>query len=238
MKKTNQIRGNEMRIVNTINLENSTNEFWNGSGALYLKNDNLRVARMQDSIKITDLTNALKRGKDVVSYTINWNRTGDNSCDIMQDLLIDIGYNFSALFHDVLNQIDFLPTSYGGFKSIENNGLTYYKSVEKGIRQFSPFNLDQVKPLKTMPKKWTLSHAIRILINDQFENLKCTGKYTDDYAFDAAYDFQQGKIADRISFVKRIIERPSGWWVSFRENKLSICCHTFDLNSCEPMLAK
>jgi hypothetical protein len=79
--------------------------------------------------------------------------------------------------------------------------------------------------------KWTLRHAIRALVNGQFEWLKCTGYYTDDYAWDMAMNYRQGEIPDAVSFAADVLESPSGWWVSGREeNVVYMCCHSFDNN--------
>ena len=122
------------------------------------------------------------------------------------------------------------------YNPVRENGLEFYRSEVKGIRVFSPFNLDKVKPLKAMPKKWTLRHVYSALINGQFKDLKCNYVLTDDYAWDAACDYRKGEIKAPIEFVKGIIENPSGWWTSYRDGEVAICCHSFDSNSFNPVI--
>lgn len=56
------------------------------------------------------------------------------------------------------------------------------------------------------------------------------GRYTDDYAADAAYDFYRGEI-DLQAFAQDIYEHPSGWrfwWHDESRKEITAACHTFD----------
>ena len=61
--------------------------------------------------------------------------------------------------------------------------------------------------------------------------VKCTGRYTDDYAWDAATNF--GKCTLSPEAVEKLAERiersPSGWWASpnSREPHIDLGCHSF-----------
>lgn len=56
------------------------------------------------------------------------------------------------------------------------------------------------------------------------------GRYTDDYAADAAYDFYRGEI-DLKAFALDIYEHPQGWrfwWNNENRTDIVAACHTFD----------
>lgn len=63
---------------------------------------------------------------------------------------------------------------------------------------FNPFNLDALKPLKAIPKRWKLMDLVKVLVNGQFHSLKQNYYYTDDYLHDAAMGFRKGYIDNPI----------------------------------------
>ena len=77
---------------------------------------------------------------------------------------------------------------------------------------------------------------VRALINGQFESLRKNYYLTDDYAWDAAVNFQEGEIADVINFVEKIVEDPSGWRAYRDGGTVSISCHSFDSNKFVPKI--
>lgn len=99
-------------------------------------------------------------------------------------------------------------------------------------RVFSPFALHQLKPLPTIPDKWTLLHAKRALANNQFLHLVCTGKYSDDYAEDSATNCGKNVKLNALHLLEQLVERPFGWR-STREpdtNVVRVCQYHFDTN--------
>lgn len=102
-----------------------------------------------------------------------------------------------------------------------------------GMRVFSPFAKARLKPLKALPPGWNLTHVRRALANGQFAKFCCNGVYTDDYAYDAAVNFQKGEIEGVDEFLQKLVEHPSGWWTSLDKatKHVNICCHHFDSNS-------
>lgn len=200
----------------------------------YSRKENASVQLNSDGIYITDLTHALERGKDVDSYTIRWDRWKYDTVSIL---------NFVAHFDYNLNKIlEFLKSleyqEYRGTKFEFQNGeysyeVEIFQTIRKGVRVFSPFALGRLKPLKTAPKKWTVNHAIRAIVNGQVKNLKCDGYYTDDYAYDAADNFGKREISAPLDFAKRIVESPSGWWVLESGRQIHLSCYHFDNNSFE-----
>ena len=49
----------------------------------------------------------------------------------------------------------------------------------------------KIRPIKT-PEKWTLPHVWKAILSGQIYMGQCDGRYTDDYAYDAAVDFKSG----------------------------------------------
>ena len=209
-----------MNIMDTINdLDSYIKALRHQDDSIYLKKDNLKVTIYSGgNIYLTDITNALKRGKTCTRISIQSDKMDHEE---IETLIFDCNYNFKKLF-DILNSLDI-----SGNDSLNYKGLTIYKNFQKSIRVYSPFNLKFVKPLKKTPEKWTVGHTLKVLINDQFKDFRCDGIYTDDYAYDASCNYQEGEISDSKSFERNIIENPSGWWCCESGNRLTLNCHHF-----------
>lgn len=210
----------------------SMNEILNESGPMYFKAENMKVSRYSgfDDWRITDLTNALVPGKDCIEYCLKSENGPHGNLDTTNFILSKFGDDLKALWN-FCESLELV-----GYDSFTTKGIIIYHSTEKGIRVFSPFNLNQVKPLKSMPKKWTLSHVRSAIINNQFKDLKCNYVLTDDYAYDSAVNFRKGAIKASLEFIKDIIECPNGWWTSYRNGVVAVCCHTFDSNEFTPVI--
>jgi len=199
------------------------------TGTFYIQDINYKIERnlRSDSWTFTNLENALIPGKEVESFTayaISFNH------DLpVTNLINEVGI---IEFITYLNSLEFKDSR---FNQIEDSTRLFTKNVRKSSRVFSPFNAGKVKPLKAMPKKWTLTHVKKAILNGQYKDLRCTGTYSDDYAYDAAYNYQIGDL-NGIDFIKDIIESPSGWWTSERNGVVSICCHSFDSNEFTPVI--
>ena len=218
-------------IISTINADNIC-DVHNTHASQYLEDDNLYVHFYHGSVKIIDLVNALKRGADCDEFTVQGDFNNDSASKFFHEFQYDIKRLMSFL-----RALKFNKSRYGGNEGVNYGEVIIYKSSLKGIRVFSPFNLDQIKPLKSEPKKWTITHVIRALLNGQYKSLKCNGVYTDDYAYDAAMNYRKGEISDGQAFAQRILESPSGWWAYQQDESVSICCHSFDSNSFVPVFA-
>lgn len=108
-----------------------------------------------------------------------------------------------------------------------------YTSTLKSMNVFTPFK--EIKPIK-VPDKWTLPHVWKAILSGQIYEGHCDGRYTDDYAYDAAVDFRSGVRLYLPSFAKELIESPSGWRVYADHTdgdqvQLSVDCYTFNLNT-------
>jgi len=192
-------------------------------------------------IRITDLTDAMKTGKICTEYSITFvDKNLDQEQIACLNFMNDMNWNIESVFNFCEAQ-NWEKDKWGGYNEVyeydeRGNEMRIYRSDRKSVRTWSPFNLDVLKPLNETPSKWTLKHVIRALVNDQGK-VVCRGVYTDDYAFDAAYNYQQGDVSS-LHFAKRLLTSPSGWWVGSPESNgsMAVCCHHFDTNDFTPFL--
>lgn len=212
-------------------------EDWANHGTVYVKNPNIRFHCYRDSIEIVDLKNALLKGNVCDAWSINWDsfKTKDQ-CGGLNFLSRNFEFSATKLLeylHGISWAID--QWGSGSFVADEAWCVKIHHSPKDSKRVWTPFAPERIKPLKEMPKKWTIPHVVRALHNGQYSNLKCTGRYTDDYAFDAAMKFQVGEL-DGGPFAKRLIESPSGWRTYETRGVVTIDCHHFDNNEFTPVL--
>ena len=207
---------------------------------LYIKEAGFLFKHWQGSFEIIDVTEALRPGKVCVSYSV---RCWEDPCLVIN--FID-GNGYDKDLKALFNYLQFLTFERAGsgayYKELQvkysTGTLQIIKSEQQAVRVFSPFNLKDLKPLPEIPAKWTLTHAVRLIANEQYQDFHCNGHYTDDYAYDAAVNFDQGKKIDRLGFLQDIIEHPGGWHCWPSDGRLHINCHSFDCNSLVPVLKK
>lgn len=187
------------------------------SDSYYVKNEEVRVARYVNHIIFEELKNAFKTGKDCITFSINTDDENELNNHFVNDL--------EKLYSDLVDGYK----AWGGDFDFANNVKVYIRK-SKGVNTFSPLHLDNLKPLDKMPKKWNLTHVKKLLAHGA--KAKCRGRYTDDYAFDAAINYGEGDV-DNLYLLERITQSPSGWWVykpNDEKNVLSVNCHHFDNN--------
>ena len=186
-------------------------------------------------IHFTMLDNALQSGKSVTSFLFDERKSGSSStCDVLNALsALCGGITTPSTIRAYLETIDQGVGSEYECRDLSVRGYEIRMTVRKtsAVRVYSPFALARLKPLTEIPAKWTLVHAKRALANGQFNNLHCNGKYSDDYAFDAATNYGMGQL-DGMAMLQKLVTSPSGWWTSLNPETLSvsICCHHFDSN--------
>lgn len=158
----------------------------------YFKDLNVFVHGYADSIKVTFLDNAQKRGEtcDKVSIYTAYNKVDDVQLYLANELDIHT-------VNDLCSAIK---------KERDLGDLEVSLSSQKGIETFSPF-IEQ-KPIKT-PKKWTKAAFQKALMSGQIFKGNLDYRYTDDYAYDAAYNFGEGRPINVIATAKDVIE---GYW--------------------------
>lgn len=176
------------------------------------------------ALSLTMLANAQKAGAVCERYVFDLANQEMRGHQALCHLINSVDY----VLVDLLRILEAMDFSRG---AVELFGFKVCRKEDPAIRVFSPFHLGRIKPLTHEPKKWTVRHVLRVLVNGQYDALRCRGKYTDDYAFDSEYGFQRGSIAAPLDFVRKIIESPSGWRAYRKEDGVvDISCHTFDCN--------
>ena len=130
----------------------------------------------ESQIQIMDLENAQRRGKSCTKYSLSISGSGEK--DLISELY-KRGINNAAELWKAIKE---------GDKRLED--ITLYTYDNRGIDVFSPFI--EVKPLKSMPDKWTRANFIQALYSGQIYNGEVSYRYTDDFALDAAYNFNTG----------------------------------------------
>lgn len=220
-----------METTSKFDLGNFLNSY--PRGGLYVQDCNIHVQRWSgfDDYSITDLDSAMQPGKACASYRIASRAGRNGNLDVTNWIMRSFGNSLPLLLL-FCNGLEWESTSYGfeayhlvdGEFSIEIN-----KRDKESKRTFSPFA--KLPKLTAEPKKWTLPHVFKALLNGQFKNLRCKGVYTDDYAYDATVNYQQGDFSSAAAdFVRRVMESPSGWRTYGNNGSVSVCCHSFDLN--------
>ena len=179
--------------------------------------------RQYEALTITDMTHAGKRGMICPGLSVNSHREAPDGA-IWDELLSD---HALQLLEATTNQV--IPSE------LSKPYFIFY--LEKtASKELLPLDLSIIKPLKEEPKKWTVPHVVRALVNGQFKDLKKNYYLTDDYTWDAVVNCKEGPILDVINFVEDIVKRPSGWWVSRSHGAIGICCHSFDSNEFTPVI--
>ena len=241
------------RIVTQLS-DRHADGFWNSHDDWFLERDLIKSHLFNGSLRLTDLTHALKNGQTCEQITFNWN-WHNGTPPGLHHLLERHRYQLRPLFNELL-ALDWQPRAhwrtqeptaewqefslaelivrfpeFGELSGHPGDNVQLYRSDQRGNRVWSPFAT--VNPLPEAPKKWTVPHVVRALLCGQFSDLKCHGVYTDDYAYDAACNFRRGEIENATAFARRILESPSGWWTYQQpdDGRISICCHQFDSNS-------
>ena len=173
---------------------------------------------------IIDMTNAGRRGTKCYELSLNSDRNAPD-CAHWNELLSD---HTPELLEAATNQV--CP------EKLKKPYFRFYLNKLESIR-LMPLDLSIIKPLTKMPKKWSIPHIVRALVNEQYENLKKNSYYTDDYAWDNACNFREGRISDAIEFARGIIEHPDGWraWIN-TNGVVSLNCYSFNNNEFTPKI--
>ena len=186
-------------------------------------------------VRMQDLTGAGKAGKTCRTLTVEFKNVGHNTEEGFRAMAEYLHASVGDL-RGAFEKISAMPFVHGKFgtPAIDVGLTAYHLTDTMGVRTYSPFA--SYAPLTAVPAKWTVSHVIRALWNSQCEKLTCNGRYTDDFAHDAAVNFREGEITNSRNFCRQIIESPSGWWANAGKDgkdgvNVSICCHSFDSNS-------
>lgn len=168
---------------------------------VYYADINAHIKVYNDTVVITDLTNAMQRGKTCKEYTIYANpwrmdETGLSLSEIVE--LMTPECDTIAELMQAIRQKEGIHEVCGSSLSIKEVQAT---------RIFSPFYTPKQAKLGETLTATTITRAI---IAGKISSVKTTARYTDDYALDAAENFYQGEV-DLQNFAREIYEDPKGW---------------------------
>jgi hypothetical protein len=207
--------------VNGSEIYKSSDIELNSNISGYFADINAYIHFYADSAVLIDLTNALKTGKECNRYLISKNVWDDRKSVITELWNIAKIETVKAFYDAIITN------------SLNIETLKVETGSQKSINTFSPFV--EIKPIKT-PSKWTIAHVWKAILAGQIYKGVKDGHYTDDYARDNANNFNKGCSLHTTTLANKLIEHPSGWWVSVdkEENgiiQLSVNCHSFDYNT-------
>lgn len=152
---------------------------WSSIGSQgYYADINAYIWCANDFARVIELDNAMKRGKECKVYTVSVPSYFDGT-DVYCYLYNECGVKTPKALYELVRSGAELPGS---------GTLTVRK--DKGVEVFSPFV--GVKPLKELPKKWKKADLAKAIMAGQVYSGVLDYRYTDDYAYDAAYNFCSG----------------------------------------------
>lgn len=158
-----------MKKINTIN-ELSFNDIYNSYGKKFYILDEkitLKTYRGYDGevlIEVTDLSNAQKRGA---------------TCTIKS----------GAILEHLNDEIIIKALKNGDIESIVKD---YRTDERKASTVYTPKELHTLDNWKKAPKNWNFTSIVKAYYNNKIKSVYRKGRYTDDYAFDAATNFGKG----------------------------------------------
>lgn len=203
--------GEDFRIIDLLNPYDD----------LYFEGLDVSAHPYCNSLVIVDLSDAMKPGKSCTRWLFSvspWTMDADRLC--MTEYV-----EMAAPECDTLAEL--VAWLRAGKPLQEVDGLTVKTGAQASNRTFSPFA--PVKPVK-LGERLNASTIAKAIRAGQIVAGRTEGRYTDDYAADAAYDFYRGEI-DLQAFAQDIYEHPSGWhfwWHDESRKEITAACHTFD----------
>ena len=195
-------------------------------------NRDIRIHYFNTVIQITDVTNAKKRGKTCVKISAYVNNYEDmDACKYVNYTNIatietffencenhEVGYTLTGIEHqDYKYNIEIMAS-----KEVIPAQCNL-KSIYKPITELKLKNRHSIK----------ISDIIRILINNNVQVVQ-DGRYTDDYAWDAATNYNEGHVFNPVEFATDLIKSRSGWSAyvdSVDQKRIYINCYSFDCRS-------
>lgn len=188
----------------------------NTYGKVWYKN--YLIKKQNGRIAITDMTNAMKRGKSLKEWVIYTTFGGNNMIVSFSNYLQSMG-KLTESFESFMDTL--LPTllDIGEPLYLKEDGSSAQSGEAdcsinvrvdevKAFDTFSPYAISNIKPLKKMPKKWRVNDIIKAIANNQYSYLGRDYKMTDDYAYDVAYKYGKTDSLNPIDMIEKLIENP------------------------------
>lgn len=209
-----------MKIINSCE-EFRVIDFWDQYDDLYFSDSLISARPYRNSLVIIDLANAMQNGKTCTRWLFSvspWHMDTSK-------------FSFTAYIMMAAPECDTLAELFAWLRAgkplQEVDGLTVSVGEQPGNRTFSPFA--PVKPVK-LGDRLTAATIAKAIRAGQIVAGRTDGRYTDDYAFDAATNFGRGEL-DVQAFAKDIYENPRDWrfwWHDDTRREIVAACHTFD----------
>ena len=148
---------------------------WSSVGSKgYYADINAYIWCNYNSAVVIELDNAMKRGKECKVYSI-YSRNQESYTYLVNDCKVKTPKDL----YDLVRSGKELPGD--GELNVRFN---------KGVEVFSPFV--SVKPLAKLPEKWKKSDLAKAIMSGQVFSGVLNERLTDDYAYDAAWNFGSG----------------------------------------------
>lgn len=197
------------KIQEKVNVNSRDRQYFSHNQRLY------RVFCGDHYFIIVEITHAGRRGKicNELSFRAN-DKDPDSHLKILLQYLETL---FEATTSEILPRELMQP-------EIKTQGTFYFHKVQ--AIKICPPDWSIIRPLEKEPKKWTIPHVVRALVNGQFEDLQRDYRYTDDYAWDNATNFGEGFIGN-FNLAEEIISIDLHWTV-FKDysDRLSVQPHS------------
>lgn len=193
----------------------------NNHDDLYFRDVNAFAHPYRGSIVIIDLTNAMQSGKTCARWLFHVSAWHQNKFGMCESEYLEMAAPDCDSFGELITLLR------SGAPLTEVDGLSVETGAQPSSKTFSPFA--PARPVK-LGERLTASTIAKAIRAGQIVSGRTDGRYTDDYASDAAYDFYRGEI-DLIDFASDIYEHPSGWrfwWKDAAHSEIVAACHTFD----------
>lgn len=228
-----KIMASEQSLVTTLSeLINVMDLVYNREVEFKYNNRDIRIQYFNTMLEITDVTNAKKRGKTCVQINVCTDNIEDiDACKYMNDTNIATLETFFEKFETYEVGYFLTDIRYRGYMYTVNNMPS---------KEIIPANYnlkDIYKPLHELKLKnkhaIRINDIIRLLINNNVQVVQ-DGRYTDDYAWDAATNFNKGHMFNPVEFAKQLIKYSGGWsaYIDREDQKrIHINCYSFDCRS-------
>lgn len=148
---------------------------WSSIGSSgYYADINAYIWCNYSSAIVIELDNAMKRGKECKVYSL-YSRNQDSHAYLVNDCKVKTPKDLYDLVRSG--------------KEMPGDGELTVR-FDKGVEVFSPFVV--VKPLAKLPEKWKKSDLAKAIMSGQVYSGVLNERLTDDYAYDAAWNFGSG----------------------------------------------
>lgn len=179
-------------IVKSLDIE----KFQRLNGVIYIQDVNASIVSYAGLVAITDLDNAMKAGKTCKEWRIYFNKDRNMLGYWSLDNFLN-GYPLSEFITNLKNGFQYRQ------EILDMYDITIHEEHLKATQVASPFaKVNKVK----LEGKINRIKIAKAIMTGQIKDIICKGRYTDDYAFDAAENFNIGRKASLYEMAQRLLE--------------------------------